>query len=141
MPYLAIKAKTKDEKELAFLEEMAENIGSNGYIILDENEDIELKVAESLDGGKIYSEQSKMCNHEMSKLINGNFNISDEGRGAPIKYLMHTLNDFTRARMRSEQYFINEHVFPVLVKYGYPLNGKQYIFKAFLDEQTHPENY
>jgi len=130
MPILAINASSKNPRELDAIEEMARNIGSNGYVILDANDKIDLKMQTAPDGYfKGYLEMMINCDAQISKLINGQTMTQDDSSSyAQANVHERILNNYTRARLAKLQNIINSSLFPFLSYHGYKLEGKQFRF-------------
>ncbi len=78
MPLLKINTDTSNEKELDELEQMAQNFGSNGYII--GGTDTEIEILQPDKGTQFYinyERLAKFCDDQISKLINGQTGTSD----------------------------------------------------------------
>lgn len=141
MPMLTIKTDTSNEKELKETEEMASNFGNNLWMILDTDDEVELKEPTFKDAYKIYLEKAKFCNDEMSKAISGATGTSDEKAfvgGAKVHERI--LNDFIEAAKRAETYYINEELFPLLIELGYPLQGKEFRYLEYQNNDPEESN-
>jgi len=130
MPLLAINASSKNPRELDAIEEMARNIGSNGYVILDANDKIDIVSQSYADGYfKGYLEMMINCDAQISKLINGQTMTQDDSSSyAQANVHERILNNYTRARLAKLQNIINSSLFPFLSYHGYKLEGKQFRF-------------
>lgn len=138
MPMVAIKAATQDDKELDKLENMAREFGNNLWMILDPEDEIELKEPTFKDSYQIYKELAMFSNTEISKAISGATGTSDEKAfvgGAQVHE--NILNEFVEANKRAETYWINEEVFPFLIENGYPFDELEY---RYLNYQGNEED-
>lgn len=130
MPTLIIKTATSDEKELDAKENMAQNIGSNGYAIIDTSDEHELLESKSTSGHEIYKDKAAYCDENISKLINGQTGTSDQKSFVGSAQVHERiLNDYGYSRLRRLQYHINFVLFPFLIKHGYAFDGKRFSFK------------
>lgn len=139
MPMVAIKTATTDNTELDKLENMAREFGNNLWMILDNEDEIELKEPTFKDSYQIYKELAMFSNTEISKAISGATGTSDEKAfvgGAEVHERI--LNDFVEANKRAETYWINEELFPFLIEHGYPLQDREYRYINY--ENNDPEN-
>jgi len=123
MPLLTVRTTTRDKKELDAKEEMAANLGANGYAILDDQDEIDLVMQ---NGGqnahKIYEDRIRLADQQIAKIINGQTSTSDEKAWVgSAEVHERILNDFTFARMVRVQRWINERLIPLLRDNGYPL--------------------
>lgn len=132
-PTLVIRTNETRDAELAKKEQMASNMGSGGYVILDSDDEVTLMEANSSgDASKIYSERIRICNEEISKLILGQTMTTENGSSqSQANVHERTMYELVEADMRSFQDFANFRLFPFLIKHGYPLEGHQFVFKRF----------
>lgn len=126
MPLLSIETETVDDKELDKIEDMAANFGSNGYVIVNKGDTVDIKTPNSGSGTAhhIYKDKIEACNDEISKLINGQTMTSDDGASyAQGEVHERILNSYTLARMARIQREVNDKLIPYLIENGYPLKG------------------
>ncbi len=138
MPIVAIKAATRDTKELDKLEQMAAEFGENLWMILDPDDEVDLKEPVFKDSYQIYKELAMFGNTEISKSISGATGTSDEKAfvgGAEVHERV--LNDFTEANKRQETYHVNEDLFPFLIEHGYPFEDREYRYLSY--QEANPE--
>jgi phage gp29-like protein len=144
MPLIAIRTDASNPKELDQMEEMAANFGSNGYVILNKDDEIEIKTMSAGESFyKIYKDNADFCDNQISKLINGQTMTSDDGSSySQANVHERILNNYTRSRLHRLQNIINTQLFPFLIFHGYNLTGAQFRFTdivnwfADLPEQT-----
>lgn len=141
MPMLAIKSASSDEKELDKLEQMAREFGNNLWMIIDAEDEIELKEPTFKDSFNIYKEKVLMCNSEMSKAITWQTGTSDEKSfvGA-AKVHENILDDYTEWRKRKQTYHINDVLFPFLIEHGYPLKDLEFKYITYKEEDPDEED-
>ncbi len=126
MPLLSIETQSTDKKELGNIENMAQNFGANGYVIVNEGDKISFQTPSGNNGNShtTFKDKAKDCNDEISKLINGQTMTADNGSSyAQSQVHERILNDYTIARMQRIQREINTKLIPFLINYGYPLQG------------------
>lgn len=129
MPLLKITTDTTDPKEMDRLEEMAQDFASNGYVILNSNDDATIIQPPGRNFYQIYEKAILRCDENISKLINGQTGTSDEkSYVGSANVHERILNDYTFSRMRKIQYTINRQLIPFLVKHGYPLSDYSFAF-------------
>lgn len=129
MPLLKIKTDTADDKEVARYEEMAQNFASAGYVILSHDDDADFVQVKETDYYKIYLENIKLCDEQISKIINGQTMTSDNGSSySQANVHERVLNSYTRARMAEMENMINRKLIPFLQKHGYPLSPEKHRF-------------
>lgn len=141
MPILAIKTASQDKKEIARLEQMANNFGSNLWVILDDQDEVEIKEATFKDSYQIYLEKAKYCDEMMSKLVNGQTGSSDvKAFAGSAEVHERTQDDFIEDNKRNETYYNNLTLFPFLIEKGYPLQDKEFRYIDIeKDGDDHPE--
>jgi len=135
MPLLAIKTNASSEKEVDKMQDMAENFGSNGYVIIDKNDDVTMNTISSGDTFyKSYLELSNLCDTNISKLINGQTMTADNGSSyAQANVHERILNNYTRARVQKIQNWINDTLFPYMTNVGYKLADNKFVFQDIID--------
>lgn len=122
MPKLYIKTDTTDTKELDRLERMASNFASNGWIITDTDDEVSIEMPNSTDFYKIYAENAKFCDEQISKAINGQTGSSEQkAYTGAAEVHERILDDFNLARLRRCANVINNKLIPFLVYHGYKL--------------------
>lgn len=127
MPILAIKTASQDKKEIARLEQMASDFGSNLWVILDDQDEVEIKEATFKDSYQIYLEKAKYCDEMMSKLINGQTGSTDvKAFAGSAEVHERTQDDFIEDNKRNETYYNNLTLFPFLIEKGYPLQDREF---------------
>lgn len=132
MPLLSIETETVDNKELDAIEDMATNFGSNGYVIMNKGDKASIVPQTSSSGNAhaIYHDNIKLCNEEISKLINGQTMTADNGSSlAQAEVHERILNSFTLSRLARIQRETNDKLIPFLIENGYPLQGCKFQYK------------
>jgi hypothetical protein len=133
MPRLVIRTDTQDDKEISEMEAQAANFGTNGYVILNKEDECELQSDPSTDRFKIYQENIALCDAQISKLINGQTGTSDEKSFVgSAEVHERILDDYTDARLRRMQFLVNDRLIPFLVEWGYPLKGFRFQYTDLL---------
>lgn len=143
-PFLVIKTASDDEVELNKKEEMAKNFGSSGWAILDDQDEISFLESKSTDSWEVFSKQIELSDNNNSKLLNGETMTSDVGsNGSRSQAEVHerTAGKFLYARLQKIEIFINESLFPLMIRMGYPLTGMKFEYPVLKEapEQVSPE--
>lgn len=134
MPMIAVKAATTDKAELDYIQKMCEEFGSNLWMILDPDDEVELKEATFKDAYQIYREKALFCNDEVSKAFTWQTGTSDEKAFVGSSEVHERVLDaYVEARKRKQTYHINDVLFPFLIEHGYPLKDRQFRY-IVLDE-------
>lgn len=143
-PLLSIKTQSRQKNEIEEKENMAANFGANGYVILDDQDEIEIIERKgSGDSYQIFLERINLSDNKISKIINGQTGTSDEKAFVgSAEVHERTLNEFTLARLTDIQSCINEQLIPYLSKKGMlPKNTKftfEELTKKEIEVQTDP---
>jgi len=133
MPLLKILTESQDDKEIDRMEQMASNFASNGYVILNREDDADIVQPNNSDFHKIYQESISLCDQQISKIINGQTGTSDEKAFVgSAEVHERILNDYTRSRLRRTQHIINRQLLPFLIHWGYPLQGYKFQYTDLL---------
>lgn len=140
MPFLHIKANTNVESELDRIEEKAANFGSDGYIVTQSGDEVQIEQRSSDDIHKIYLENINYCDDQISKLINGQTATSDEKAfSGSANVQERVLEDISFARMRRVKYAVNNQLIPFLVEKGFSfLNGLEFDYAAIKEPKAAP---
>lgn len=143
-PFLVIKTASDDEVELNKKEEMAKNFGSSGWAILDDQDEIDFLESKSTDSWEVFAKQMDYSDNTNSKLLNGETMTSDVGaNGSRAHAEVHerTAGKFLYARLQKIEIFINESLFPLMIRMGYPLSGMKFEYPILKEapEQVSPE--
>ena len=140
MPMVAIKAATTNTQELDKLEQMAKDFGNNLWMILDPEDEIELKEPTFKDSYQIYKEKVLMCNSEMSKATTWQTGTSDEKAFVGSSEVHErVMDDYTEWRKRKQTYHINDVLIPFLVEHGYPLQDCEFRYITYNESDPEEE--
>lgn len=130
-PFLTIKTASRDQRELDAKERMARDFGSNGYAILDDQDELNTVVS-NYTGTAHYTFRDRitLADDQIAKIMNGQTGASDEkAYVGSAEVHERILNDFNFSRMTRIQYFINFVLFPFLTRMGYPgMDGARFEF-------------
>lgn len=122
MPILAIEADTNNDSELDSLETKAANFGTDGYIVTQKGDVTQLIERSGQRMHDIWLDNIKLCNEEISKIINGQTSSSDpKAFVGAAEVQERTLEGFTSSRLQNIVDEINEKVFPFLVAKGFSI--------------------
>jgi SPP1 gp7 family putative phage head morphogenesis protein len=136
MPLLAIKTNSRDEAELDEKARMAQSFGSNGWVILDDEDSIDLIETSKSDFYKIYAEFLSRNDRQIAKVISGQTGTTEEKSFVGSAEVHERLyDDIILSILRKLQDHINYELLPLLIDNGYPLQGCKF---AFADLDTKP---
>jgi phage gp29-like protein len=143
MPFIWLKTGTEDKQELDRLEALCRNFASNGYMITNLEDGVEIVETAKSDVHKIYQENAKFCDEQISKCINGQTGTSDEKAFVgSAEVHERILDDFHHARLRYASNLTNYSLFPFLQYHGYQLEGTVFRFPGLdvkAEEPAEPE--
>jgi hypothetical protein len=126
-PLLVLGSSSDDDEENTRKQEFAENFGSNGYIITDDDDKITLLERSKGDGYKIFQDIVDKMNDEMSKVVNGQTGTQDNQAWAGTANVhADILDKYTEARLRHLYYYHNDKTFPFLIN----CNGGDTAYKS-----------
>ncbi|GAA4354098.1 hypothetical protein GCM10023185_15420 [Hymenobacter saemangeumensis] len=135
MPLVSLKTSAVEESELSAREEALANMGANGWVVIDESEEIDVVESSNTDGSKIYTALSSMCNDEIAYLITGQTATSQEtGSRAGGEVHERVQEHYIQARMRFISQYVNFTLWPFLKLWGYPLEGLHFKWRKWIDE-------
>lgn len=139
MPFLVIKASTRNDAELQAKAEMAANFGSNSWGIFDDMDEINLKESNQAFAYQAFQAYSDWADAAISMLINGQTGTMEEKAFVgSAEVHERILNTYTKARMRRIEYFINFKLIPFLISHGYPLEGVKFEYLDLLPKEKKP---
>lgn len=144
MPFTVIKTSSRNEKEIDAKAEMAANMGSNGWAVLDDQDEVNLVESSKTDSYKIYMEGINLAHDLISKIVAGQTGTSDEKSFVgSAEVHERILNTYTVALLIALQDHINFELLPFLVRNGYPLTNCELKFvdvtKYFSEKQVNDE--
>jgi SPP1 gp7 family putative phage head morphogenesis protein len=141
MPITIFATNETREPELQARAKMAENLGVNGWAVINkENDEMNLLDTKGTgDGHKIYFDIINLCNEEISKgIVGGTMTNSDGSSRSQAEVHERILSEWVEAEMRKTQNAVNFLLIPKLIAFGYPLDGCQFVFNTFLQEIMNP---
>lgn len=120
----------RDTQMVGQMEDMLKNMGSSFYAVIDDNERVELKETTQKDGA-VYEGLIKLCNNEISKLINGVVIGDSDNSGSRSKEEVgeRLSQMIQQADIEYLEQIINFNLFPLLIQHGYPLQGCTFAFE------------
>jgi hypothetical protein len=131
MPILSIKAGTTNESELDDLETRAANFGTDGYVIVQAEDEVTIIERTGQNIHLIYKDNITLCDEQISKLINGGTASSDtKAFTGSAEVQERTLEDISSMRMQLVADEMNDKVLPFLEKKGFAVNGLRFDYPA-----------
>lgn len=127
MPILRIKTSSTNDAVLDELEQRAANFGTDGYIIVGEEDDAEIVERSGQNLHLIYKDKITLCDEQISKLINGGTAASDtKAFTGSAEVQERTLEDISSMRMQGVVDEMNERVLPFLAAKGFAVDGLRF---------------
>ncbi len=140
MPIIVMKTKSRKKEELEEQESMASNFGNNLWMILDDEDEFEVQWPKNQQGHKMFIENAEFYDSQMSRLIAGQESTSTEKAFVgSAEVHERILNEYIEEAMRQETFFNNEELFPFLMKHGYPLEGLEFRYLKFMNDEEDAE--
>jgi hypothetical protein len=132
IPLVKIQTDKRDPKEIDKLELMAKKMGQAARAILPTGSQMEvINIAGKGDPHKIYLEQSKHSNDEISKAILGGTMISDNGSSRSQGEVHERVLDdkVTAMDLIDMEFTITDQLFPILRSFGLPFGeGDEFVY-------------
>lgn len=128
-PVTVVKTPSRNEQELANKADMAANIGTAGWAVIDEQDELILVEPAKADAHKIYLESIKLSDEQISKLITGQTSTADEKSFVgSAEVHERVLNTYILSLLIELQDHINFTLIPFLIRNGYPLQDHELKF-------------
>lgn len=138
IPFRKVTMQGNNKARESKLAEILKNMGSAGWGIFQQGEEMELIQTAGTDVHKCFSELLKYCDDAMSKAVLGETMTTDSGSSRSQSETHETTRDI---RFMSDQEFITmmatEYLIPLLIARGYPLEG--YTFGYDQTKQLDPQ--
>lgn len=124
-PLLDFAIDTNNEEEVREKTEMAANFGSNGWMVRDIEEEVNIVQIASRASAENFKDMANFCDDQIAKLMNGQTGTSDEKSFVgSAEVHERVLDKFTEARLKRVQDIVNYKLFPFLQYHGYPITDK-----------------
>ena len=124
-PLLDFAIDTNNEEEVREKTEMAANFGSNGWMVRDIEEEVNIVQIASRASAENFKDMANFCDDQIAKLMNGQTGTSDEKSFVgSAEVHERVLDKFTEARLKRVQDIVNYKLLPFLQYHGYPITDK-----------------
>lgn len=142
MPILSIEADTSNDSELDAIESKAANFGTDGYIVVQAGDKVNLIERTGQKIHDIWLDNIKLCNEEISKIINGQTGSSDPKAFVGAAQVQErTMNGFTMQRLQFVADNMNKTVLPYLISMGFKIpEGSKFDYPALVRERERKLN-
>jgi len=134
MPMRIAHTTTRDEKELAKMEKMLDEMGAAMWGMFQEGTDIEVVESTKGDAFNVYDKRVDRANSELSKLVIGQTMTIENGSSLSQSEthleVFQNLVDADRDMLRD---IINEQLIPRMIRHGFPLKGLHFEWDDSVD--------
>lgn len=134
MPMRIAHTTTRDDKELAKMEKMMAEMGTEGWGLFQEGTEIEVVESTKGDAFNVYDKRVDRANSELSKLIIGQTMTIEDGSSLSQSEthleVFENLVDADRDMLRD---IINEQLIPRMIRHGFPLQGLHFEWDDSVD--------
>ncbi len=120
MPLLNIKTSAVEDAEITKRENWARNFGSAGYVITDDQDEVQMLTPNMVGTGHyVFRDRMEEANKQISKLINGQTATADEKSFVGSAEVQErVLNDYGFARLRRLRNWINDELLAYFERIG-----------------------
>ena len=124
MPLRIARTTTRDDKELAKMEKMMDNFGTEGWAIMQEGTNIEVVESSKGDAFNVYDKRIDRANSELSKLIIGQtMTIEDGSSLSQSETHLEVFQNIIEADCDMIRDMVNNQLIPRMIRHGFPLKG------------------
>lgn len=129
IPGRVAKTDSRDEEVLDMLEHNLREMGASMSMIAPFDSEFEIFEASNTDAYNVFLEAANLADSQVSKIILGQTMTTDNGSSRSQSEVHERKeNSFTKSDLRFIEHVINGQLFPFLIKWGYPLEGKVFKF-------------
>lgn len=122
MPMRIARTQARDEKELARMEKMMADMGTEGWGIFQQGTEIEVVESTKGDAFNVYDRRIERANSELSKLIIGQTMTLEDGSSlSQSQTHLEVLQNIIEADCDMLRDIINGQLLPRMVRHGFPL--------------------
>lgn len=134
MPMRIGNTTVRDEKELAKMEKMMDNMGAAFWGLFPEGTEIQVVESTKGDAFNVYDKRVDRANSELSKLIIGQtMTIEDGSSLSQSQTHLTVLNNIIEADAAMLCDIINNQLLPRMVRHGFPLQGMRFAWDDSID--------
>lgn len=125
MPMRIGHTTTRDDRELAKMEHMMADMGTEGWGIFPEGTEIEIVESNKGDAYNVYDKRIDRANSELSKLVIGQtMTIEDGSSLSQSETHLEVFENLVDADRDLLGDIINEQLIPRMIRHGFPLKGR-----------------
>ena len=124
MPMRIARTTTRDDKELAKMEKMMADMGTEGWGIFQQGTEIEVVESTKGDAFNVYDKRIDRANSEISKLIIGQtMTIEDGSSLSQSETHLEVFQNLVEADCDTLRDVVNNQLIPHMIQHGFPLTG------------------
>ena len=124
MPMRIARTTTRDDKELAKMEKMMADMGTEGWGIFQEGTNIEVVESSKGDAFNVYDRRIDRANSELSKLVIGQtMTIEDGSSLSQSQTHLEVFENLVEADCDMLRDMVNNQLIPRMIGHGFPLSG------------------
>lgn len=134
MPMRIAHTTTRDDKELAKMEKMMAEMGTEGWGLFQEGTDIEVVESTKGDAFNVYDKRVDRANSELSKLIVGQtMTIEDGSSLSQSQTHLEVFENIIDADCTMLRDIVNTQLIPRMIRHGFPLQGLHFEWDDSVD--------
>ena len=134
MPMRIAHTTTRDDKELAKMEKMMAEMGTEGWGLFQEGTDIEVVESTKGDAFNVYDKRVDRANSELSKLIIGQtMTIEDGSSLSQSETHLEVFQNIIKADCTMLRDIINTQLIPRMIRHGFPVQGLHFEWDDSVD--------
>lgn len=134
MPLRIAHTTTRDEKELADMEKMMADMGTDFWGIFPDGTDIEVVESSKGDAFNVYDKRIDRANSELSKLIIGQtMTIEDGSSLSQSQTHLEVFENIVEADAKMLADIVNNQLIPRMIRHGFPLQGRHFEWDESID--------
>ncbi len=127
MPMRIARTTTRDDKELAKMERMMADMGTEGWGIFQQGTDIEVVESSKGDAFNVYDRRIDRANSELSKLVIGQtMTIEDGSSLSQSQTHLKVFQNLVEADCDNLRDIVNNQLIPRMIRHGFPISGLRF---------------
>ena len=124
MPMRIARTTSRDDKELAKMEKMMNDMGTEGWGIFQQGTEIEVVESSKGDAFNVYDRRIERANSELSKLIIGQTMTLEDGSSlSQSQTHLEVFQNIVEADCDMLRDMVNNQLIPRMIRHGFPLQG------------------
>lgn len=134
MPMRIARTTTRDDKEMAKMEKMLDNMGAAMWGLFQEGTEIEVVESTKGDAFNVYDKRIDRANSELSKLVIGQtMTIEDGSSLSQSETHLEVFQNIIDSDCAMLGDIINTQLIPRMIRHGFPLQGLRFMWDDSVD--------